>query len=75
MRGSRPSEATLYERSLNAGRWFLLGLGEERFGKPTEAIRSAIMTIHEVERLGGLTAQLADSNIHDWEGLLLAPDS
>jgi hypothetical protein len=75
MRGSSISEAAWYENSLNVGRWFLLSLGEERFGKPTEAIRSAIMTIRVVERLASMTAFVSDANIHDWEGLLLASAS
>jgi hypothetical protein len=75
MQESRPSEAVLYERSLNVGRWFLLSLGEDRFGKPTEAILSAILAIRVVERLASMTSLVADKNIHDWEGLLLASKS
>ncbi len=75
MEGSRPSEDDLYERSLNIGRWRLLSQGEKRFGKPPEAIRRAIAAIRVLELLRWLIPLVSDTNIHDWEGLLLASAS
>ncbi len=75
MRESSPSQAELYERSVNIGRRLLLSRGEERFGKPSEAIRRAIMSIRILERLRWLIPLVADTNIQDWEGLLRVSDS
>ncbi len=48
----------------------LLLLGEDRFGAPDEATRTAIEAIRDLERLERMSRRLLDPAINGWAELL-----
>jgi len=77
VRGSSTYQAVLDEGRedgrISEARRMLLMLGGDRFGEPNETIRGALAGILDVERLERMSRQVLDTNIQDWEGLLLTP--
>jgi predicted transposase YdaD len=58
------------EGRFSEARRLLILLGEARFGAPSEAIRTAVEAIQDLERLETMSRRTLDTDIHDWEGLL-----
>ncbi len=60
----------LIEGHVNEARRLLLLLGEDRFGPPAEATRTAIEAIRDLERLERMIRRANNPNFHDWGALL-----
>jgi predicted transposase YdaD len=63
----------LFEGRVSEARRLLVLLGEDRFGAPDEATRTAIEAIRDLERLERMSRRTHDPNIHDWADLLDTP--
>jgi predicted transposase YdaD len=61
----------LIEGSIREARRLLILLGEDRFGAPDPATRSAIEAIRDLEHLENLSRRLVDPRIDNWNDLLV----